>query len=504
MNDESAARTSGHGASTGRKRSPVPRLGRSFLIPTLVLLAATALAAATIPDPAAMDDETFERELAARFQYGPPQPAPVEVTDRRDGQQVDADYLARFPEFDRAYSPAARAEAARLVVRLRAEARDLDHEQFVLRVAEIAALADNAHTALGENAFRKNTPRLPLRSYPFADGLYVLRARPADADLLGARIERIDGRPVAALRERLRRYAGGTSAHRDGLLLPVLESPALLHAAGLAETPDALTLAGVRADGSVFDRRIRAEPRNRSAPVSSTARLLFPADPDDPLPSFLGAGAPRPASLRDADHLFTTQALPDGGLYVGLAHNADADESPIRDFLAGVLARLRAEHPSFVVLDMRMNGGGDYTTTYAFARALPAAAGGASVYVLTSGWTFSAAITTVAALKDAGGNRVTIVGEPVGDRLDFWAEGGSFVLPNAFLVVHYAAGRHNYGAPCTDRETCFWLNDRFPVRVTGLDPDIAAPMRFADYRQGRDSALEAVLARHRRTVAGPR
>ena len=104
---------------------------------------------------------------------------------------------------------------------------------------------------------------------------------------------------------------------------------------------------------------------------------------------------------------------------------------------------------------MRMNGGGDYTTTYAFARALPGTAGKASIYGLISPWTFSAAITTVAALEDEGGDQVILVGEDLGDRLDFWAEGGRFLLPNAFLEVFYASGRHNYAGPCRDRESCF-------------------------------------------------
>ena len=145
-----------------------------------------------------------------------------------------------------------------------------------------------------------------------------------------------------------------------------------------------------------------------------------------------------------------------------------------------------------------MNGGGDYTTTYAFARALPQTTNGAPIYVFTSPWTFSAAITTVAALKDAGGEQVVIVGEEVGDRLDFWAEGGSFDLPNAFLQVHYATGRHVYDGPCTDPASCFWLNERYPVRVRSLEPDIHAPLTFAAYRALRDPALDAVLAREAR------
>jgi beta-lactamase regulating signal transducer with metallopeptidase domain len=37
---------------------------------------------------------------------------------------------------------------------------------------------------------------MPLRTVLFADGLYVLRAKSAYADLLGARVESIDGRPT--------------------------------------------------------------------------------------------------------------------------------------------------------------------------------------------------------------------------------------------------------------------------------------------------------------------
>jgi hypothetical protein len=60
--------------------------------------------------------------------------------------------------------------------------------------------------------------------------------------------------------------------------------------------------------------------------------------------------------------------------------------------------------------------------------------------------------------------------------------------------VHYASGRHVYDGPCRDRATCFWLNDRYPVRVTTLEPDLAAPLTFAAYRANRDPAMEAVLA----------
>lgn len=470
----------------------------------MLALLVAACASAEPLDPSTMDDATFDRDLAARFHYGPPEPTPAEVEDQRAGQIADAAYLARFPEFDRAYSPAARAQAQRMLAQLQTDAGDLSHEQFVLRVAEIAALADNGHTSIGENAFKKNTPRLPLRTYQFADSLYVVWATPAQSELLGARIDAIDGRSIEAIRAGLRRYSGGTEAHRERMQAALLESPAMLHAAGLAMSREALSLRGVLVNGATFERRVEAEQRDRSAWVSSSQRLLFPTWEGAPMTGVMRDGDALPIYLRHRSQLFSLEEAPERGLYIGLSHNADADESPIATFLDGALARVRSEHPAYVVVDMRMNGGGDYTTTYAFAQSLPQAANGAPIYVFTSPWTFSAAINAVAALKSAGGDQVIIVGEPVGDRLDFWAEGGTFNLPNAFVQVHYASGRHVYDGPCRNQETCFWLNERYPVRVRTLEPDIAAPLTFAAYRAFRDPAMEAVLAHQARRRSSAR
>jgi hypothetical protein len=470
----------------------------------LLALLVAACASGEPIDPSTMDDATFDAELAARFQYRPPEPLPTEIGDQRGGQIADAAYLARFTEFDRAYSRRARAHAERMLARLRAEAGELSHEQFVLRVAEIAALADNGHTSIGENAFKKNTPRLPLRTYQFADGLYIVWAAPTLADLLGARIDTIDGRSIDDIRAATRRYAGGTDVHRQRLLAPMLESPALLQAAGLATARDALTLTGVLSDGVSFERRIAAEERDRSAWVSSSQRLLFPTTADARMRSVLSESDALPVYLRHRTELFSLETLPEGGLYIGISHNDDADEAQIASFLDSADTRVREDHPAYVVVDMRMNSGGDYTKTYAFARGLPAVANGAPIYIFTSPWTFSAAITTVAVLKEAGGDQAIIVGENVGDRLDFWAEGGTFDLPNAFVQVHYASGRHVYDGPCRDRATCFWLNERYPVRVRTLTPDIAAPLTFAAYRAQTDPAMDAVLAAETRRHSSAR
>jgi len=161
-------------------------------------------------------------------------------------------------------------------------------------------------------------------------------------------------------------------------------------------------------------------------------------------------------------------------------------------FLAAARAELEKSKPRNLIVDLRLDGGGDLNTTRAFFEALPSlAAKDGRIFVLTSGRTFSAGIASAGYLKQAGAPRVTIIGEPVGDHLEFWAEGGFKELPVSKAVLLAATERHNYMTGCPEAD-CHGSIREHPIRVTSLEPDIAAPLIYADYRTGRDPALEAV------------
>jgi hypothetical protein len=142
---------------------------------------------------------------------------------------------------------------------------------------------------------------------------------------------------------------------------------------------------------------------------------------------------------------------------------------------------------------MRANGGGDLNTTRDFMQALPGLVPG-RIFALTSPWTFSAAISSVGYLKQAAGARLTIVGEMVGDRLEFWAEGGPVFLPATGASANVSTERHDYRTGCRPYRDCHGSVVRHPISVASLAPDIDAPLTFAAYVAGRDPAMEAVAA----------
>lgn len=411
--------------------------------------------------------------------------APSQAAPGPEDVAAVRNYVAR----NRAYTPAARAEALRrleLLPRFTSDAA-----RFELEVAHIAALADNGHSALLPPQWASRYKRSPVRLGLFADGLYVVAAPPDRRRLVGRRVLRINGHDWREIHAAYARYQGGEPGFRDQFVPLFMELPALLAAAGFGTDPDLLeySLAPLRrgrpeqvlvaAELSPY----RGDTAFTGGPMLLDAAAMLPA-------------AARPLYLREPGQRFRLAFVPEiDAAYVQL--NATGGLH-ITAFLDSVLSELRARRPRNIVLDLRFNMGGNLNITRDFMRALPDLARGGRVYAITSGRTFSAAISSLGYLRQAAGDRLVIVGEPIGDRLEFWAEGDIMRLPGFDGLMLYATERHNYMTGCPEAD-CHASVREHPIRVTGLQPDIATPLRYADFRAGRDPAMEAI-ARHVRQV----
>jgi hypothetical protein len=411
-------------------------------------------------------------------------------------QRQDLDYFRKLVALDRSFAPTARAVANRRIDAMIAAPGAMARPQFRVALMRIAALADNGHTVLG-SADDALPMQLPVRVAPFSDGFYVMYARDDHAALLGGRLLAIDGKPIEAVMRTLEGLKGGGSpGWRRYYTTGYLTRQDVLAGAGIApdmrgsmwtvRTPDGRTVTqGLEAyapaadEPSVFPQRWYS---NR--PLKGLDKGWQPYAPDAVLP----------ITLRDFDHVFLRQRL-GCAMLVQFKANHDEGDEKIADFIAATQKDMAASPPCNVILDLRFDGGGDYTLTYDFAHRLPdALKPGGRIYVLTGPAEFSAGITTAAFVKDAGGARVMLLGEPVGDRLAFFAEGGRGCLPNFHLCLNYQTGKHDYGAPCTDWDVCYWLNLLYPVRVKTLEPDEHIAMTFADWRAGRDPVFARALA----------
>src|SRR5581483_10425765 len=166
-------------------------------------------------------------------------------------QLQDLEYLRNYLEYNRTYTPAARAEASRSLKQDEAQAGHMTAAQFDLAVARVAALADNGHSKVYPDIFRQRHNKLPCLLYHFSDGYYVVRARPACQGLLGAKLLAIDGHPTAEIVDRMFQYVLGPRTHYDQYYSPFyLESAELLKAGGNAMAAIRVPLHVVLADGT--------------------------------------------------------------------------------------------------------------------------------------------------------------------------------------------------------------------------------------------------------------
>lgn len=436
------------------------------------------------------------RQRADSFRFTlrriPDYPAP---RDRVEAWTQDLDALAtRFLEFDRSFSPGERALFLERLAETRARLAALHDDEVVMRLASAVALAGNAHTRLYLLRNRTELRRLPIRVWWFRDGLYVLRTAPEYRALLGCRIEDVAGVAARHARDRVAPTFAGNPSWIDYMSTYTLTSPEALHGVGILAAADSVAL---RVSGcgrrSASRHRVAPLPRVRREQPVEAWWDLSPRHPgtDSAWVHALGPRARLPLYLQHPTRHYWFEYLPGPGvLYFQYNRSADESGESTSAFGERLLAALAQHRPRAFVLDVRFNTGGNLALAADLMRHLEERTRGMPRFIITGRATFSAGITHVAAWRTAGA--ATIVGEPLGDELETWAEGGNVRLPNSGLLAHFANGAHSYSpAPCPADTPCYDLS------AASLAPDLPATATWAEYRAGRDPAMEAILARLR-------
>ena len=426
------------------------------------------------------------KTFAFRLQRIPAYPL---TTDRIIGWSRDLDAIrTRVLTFDRSYDKAERRTAEKAIAHLRSELPRLSDDAVRLRIARIAALADNAHTRLYFLRNRTEVRRMPIRTWWFGSELRVVRAAPHHAQYLGCRIDGIGSLSAMAAKARVDGLFAGSPTWRTYMSTYSLTSPEVLHGAGIIPNADEVRYRFSDCGSASGSRKIAPLALAKSAkPLESWWDLA---------PSYAGAAdgwkqvlatnkVATPLYLRHPDRNYWMESAPNGFVYIQYNRAADAADESLADFSARTAKAITASRPNAIVLDLRFNTGGNGSITPKLVDAVKQAPAGVPVYVVTGRSTFSAGIVAAALLREA--RKVKIVGEPVGDDLEFWAEGGNIVLPYSSLYVHFANGAHSLSPkPCPTKDYCDDLS------VATLAPDIAAVPNWASYISGRDPALDAI------------
>ncbi len=358
-----------------------------------------------------------------------------------------------------AFHAITREQFARAVADLDRRIPALTAQQIVAGLLRLTAMIGDGHTDLN---LPRAYGRVPLGLFWFGDELRVTRTTPAYRRALGARLVSVGGVGVADLYARQQPYISQDESEgfRRGASAYYTIIPALLQALGVAAEPThaRYTFAGER--GRRFTLDLPATGRDTKAawvyPFKQTP--LYLQHPDEPL---------------------WYEPL-EGGRTVYLNFNAYPSRAAFRKFAQGLFAYLDTHQTKRLIVDLRQNGGGDFTKGRDFIISeivkRPALMRPESLYVLIGRVTYSAGMTNATDFrKDA---RAVLVGEPTGARPNGYQENRYFKLPNSHLDVSVS--------------TLFY---KFQEADTpGVMPDKFIPPLWAANRDGRDPALAWILA----------
>ena len=427
----------------------------------------------------------------------------------------------RFVAVDKSFTRVSRANAEARLEELRRRIGTVDTTEFVVELCRIAVLADNGHTrcmskSAGEEFCRQwaliegRAPRdceakapdvrvpdfetVALGFRPFRSEFYVVNVAKENADLLGARLLAVNGKRVdEGLREVLRSFSGGTIGYRDLRSTSVLTSPERLHAVGINDQARSVTYELFTTAGRNVERTFELGAK----PASMAQR---PAN-----------APPLPWALQEPNVPFRFKDAPElNAVIIQLRQNVDSPTEKIDAFLRESEANRARLGRKDVVLDMRVNGGGNLVATRDFIVTWPSLVPG-RFFVLTSPQTFSAGMVSIAYLEQAAPTRVIIVGEPVGDRLMYFSDGRPVRLPHSGLMLYTSLVRMDLHDGCRKYDDCHASISqpgrptaplpagaasitRMPIAVKSLAPDVLAPWTIESWLNGTDPMLEAVDA----------
>ena len=306
---------------------------------------------------------------------------------------------------------------------------------------------------------------LPVRLYAFADGIYVIAA-PGRPELVRTRLVAIGETAVDDLVTRVTPLiTRDNDWDRLGRLPGWLITAEVLHGLGVTADAGSARLTLERPDGERLDVVLPAVTRDAYARL--LGELWGPSAPPGTRP---------PLWLRNRSRTQWATTL-DRGRVVYAAYSSTQDATALG---LDLVRRAQAKRVRRVVLDVRLNGGGDNTSYGSLLAALrrPAIGRRGKLVLLTGRFTFSAAGNFAAEVEAS--TRARIVGEPPGGSphnygdsvpVELKALGWTVFVPPEYVQV---LGREDERAV--------------------LRPDVLVETRAADYFAARDPVLEKAMS----------
>jgi hypothetical protein len=382
-----------------------------------------------------------------------PKLSSLSASDWRDDLRYFAGEIPK--RHKNAFHHVTRSEFDRDVKALDAAIPALHPDAIVVGLAKLTAKIGDGHTSVH---FPAEFVRYPIQLYWFGEELRVIATTAEHRQALGARLVNIGSAGIREVEQRVRTII--SQDENEWWIRSVgphlLVYPAILHGLGLTQDESSAPYTFEDGQGKRF-------------------QLEFETLAQDTRTNWLLPSTENPLYRQKPEESFWFTYLPDSKTVYVNFRSYESLGRHVRELFEFI----DRHTPKRLVIDLRQNGGGDYTEgRFHFLRRLkahPVFSKPGNVYVLIGRRTFSAAMVNAIDFQKA---KAILVGEPIGEKPNSYQEGRTMTLPHSGLKVNYSVRYYKFLDK--DQEAVF--------------PDKTIETRWADYQAGRDPVLEWVLS----------
>ena len=373
---------------------------------------------------------------------------------------------------------------------LRSKIPMLTDSQFYVGLAQLAAMAGDAHTFINLNdgaAAAAGFGTFPLNFLWLDDGVFVTGAAPEYAEAIGKRLVRVGDMPIDQVVSLLGSVI--PSENPQWLHYRVqgyLRGQQILQSLGIVPQSSATLLTFQDLEGHQFTRQV--SPANEP--------LVFAPDPSQgPLSLYLASTARLVSTGQSYSFAYVSASHL---LYVRYLHCQSDPGNPFPAFATAVLQTLDANSVDTLVFDLRDNTGGDSNVIDPLINGLLQRSGllanaNYRVYEIIGKGTFSSGLDNAMTLKSDAisadsqnpglgiASRFVVIGEPTGGKPSHYGSTANFSLPASQLTGQYST--------------------RFIVAPAGIpdtpsfEPDVPVGVHSTDFFARFDPVIAAILAR---------
>jgi hypothetical protein len=333
----------------------------------------------------------------------------------------------------------------------------LNSDEIYVGMDRIANLIGDGHTYI---KFPDDDANFPIDIQRFGDEYRLVATARGNEEALGARVVKIENTPIARAHELLLPLTPSDETHvlRDSRATGFLTMGIFLHGTGIIPDRNSAhyILAGDDGKESTIDVHAVSQQDNAKLnwAYASKEPPLFRQRPDE--------------------NFWYTYLSDSHTVYCSFRGYKDLGRNS-----KGLFDLVRQQRPEKLVIDMRLNGGGDYYEGLKYLvhpiRDLSDINRKGHLFILIGPNTFSAAMSNSAHFRYQ--TNAILVGQQIGEKPNSYQEAREMKLPNSHWTVRYSVKFYK-----------FVENGENVIR-----PDQEIIPSWDDYRSGRDPVLEWVL-----------